>query len=781
MEQSGAPQTTMLSLSSEGSSNKESTTIFVAPGQVAERVVVNPDLPIVNRAYQVNTVKEISDYLAKPIPVSLGAWSTASTDGTLLFNQAIWVGCYGNAMWMNKLYGFYGLKCTIKVEVVLNATPFQQGRLRLCYYPAASTVRSKSNQHTTNRIPLSQLPGIEMSTADASMSLNIPYVHSLRFMELTGPLWDHGDVYLAVMASLQTGAAGPTTADYTIWYSMHDVELFGQSTQPISAPQSGTGTVRSKKSVPPSEKEMKPISHLLGAGANFAAEVAKVPLLSLYAGPVSWFLNAAKGAAMSFGFSKPLNSDRPCLMSMNYHYQCTTSDGFDNSIPLAVLYDNKLRILDSESNQGRDEMSIPFIVRQWSYLNSFFLNTSNTQGQELYDYVAAPSNQVVTAGTYEVYRTPVGLLSRMFKMYRGGLEIAFKLVKTGFHAGSLAVTFVSGPYPGSVDLTTSAYAYRTIVDIQEGDYMCFRLPYLLPLDYADTNIAFGRLFVNVVNPLRAPETCAQSFEVLVYIRGDESLQFQLPDRWMGMPIVPQGGDVENTSTDIVCAPIGDAPVSTLQFEFAQESMSEYTGSLLQLLKRYNPITLWVGATLGTTWYSLWPWGISSTRYVTTTYTTAPGISDYVSSQIHSCYAFMRGGVRIRVGGGVGFGDTNSLMITRVDAPDTFTGPIFLASNTSSANIYKSQNSVAGAQPAVYSPIAENLVSNGGLSAQVPYQGPYRMTPIYYHYFSGQSNTFFDPRPLLQMYVGTDTSRIISRSYADDYQAIFWVGVPRFDS
>jgi hypothetical protein len=371
----------------------------------------------------------------------------------------------------------------------------------------------------------------------------------------------------------------------------------------------------------------------------------------------------------------------------------------------------------------------------------------------------------------------------MFKMYRGGLEIAFKLVKTGFHAGSLAITYVSGPSPGSVDLTTSAYTYRTIVDIQEGDFMCFRLPYLLPLDYADTNIGFGHLYVNVVNPLRAPETCAQSFEVLVYIRGDESLQFQLPAAWMGMPIIPQGGDVENTSTDIVCAPVGEAPVSTLQFEFAQESMSEYVGSLLQLLKRYNPCTVATGATSGPTGWVVFPWAVNATRYVSTTYSVAPGISDYVSSQIHSCYAFMRGGVRLRLGGGMTLGNNNnSLYMQRNDALDSSSIPMVTVFGDSTYySDYANQTTSTLIAPRLFQPIAENLISNGGLAAQIPYQGPYRMSPIVYHYILGQSTTFFDPRPIVRVTFGSDPTRVFSRSYADDYQAMFWVGVPRFNS
>jgi hypothetical protein len=769
-----------LSLTS-ADSNQEGTTEFITPGQVAERVVDDNPLPILARTYRPNNISMVAEYLAKPIPITTGAWATTDTASTLLFNEAVWTGIFANTMWKEKLHGFFGLKCKVKVELTLNATPFQQGRLRLAYYPAASLNRRKAASHKSHRVPFSQLPGVEIGTADSSVSLMIPYVNPQRFIELSGNIWDHGDVYLMIMSALVTGPTGPTTADYTIWYSLHDVELYGQTNRAVSGPQSGTGKIKSRR-VNPSEQEMKPISHLLGAAATFTGEVSKIPILSLYAGPVSWFLNAAKGAALSFGLSKPLNTEQPCLMSMNYHYQCTTSDGFDNSVPLALLYDSKLRLLDGESNGGQDEMSIPFIASQWSYLDSFSLSTSNTPGQSLYVLGLEPKTLFTNAGTNAIYRTPLSYLSRLFKMYRGGFEVAFKLVKTGFHAGSLAISFVPGPSDGTLNLTSSAYTYRTIVDIQEGDYMCFRCPYLLPLDFIDTHIGCGRLYVNVVNPLRSPETCSPAVDVLVYIRGAESMQFQCPMLWDALPLVTQGGDVNETSTEIVCSAPGNAPLSTLQLEFCQESMSEHAGSLLQLLKRYNSIRMYSSDDTGN-FLTCYPWIIGASKYISPDYTLPQNLLDFVASQVHAPFAFFRGGVRFRAGAGLVGGDIQTIRLYRGEGADISSGDLAydgsIIPSPYTAMYSNHYNSGSGAYPKL--PTAENGVMEGGLSVQIPYQGPYRMSPI--HLYNGENETvaFEEPRPRLLAFVGEDRTRTLWRSYADDYQLLFWVGVPRFDA
>lgn len=768
----------------EVTNHTEGTTTFIATDAVAIRSAPLSVGARIGRSYFPNDVSTVIEFLNKPVAITSGAWSTGDPAETLLYNQDAWVGVWNNTMWKEKLHGFYGLRATLKVDVVLNANPFQAGRLRLCYYPAAVLNRSKASAHITHRIPLSQLPGMDIGCGDEMITFKIPYVTPARFIELTSSIISWGDIYLAVMSPLVTGSSGPTTADYTVWYSMEDVELFGQTNRNINQ-QSTTGSRRLAKKINPTETELKPISHVLGSAANFSEQIAKIPILSPWAGPVSWFLNAAKGAAISFGFSKPLNTEKPCLMSANYHYHTTTADGLDNAAPISVNFDAKLRLLDDVGPSGQDEMSINFIKSQWSFLEEFTLSTIDTLGASVYTRLLQPDLFFVNAGTNEFYYTPISYLCKFYGLYRGGIEVKFKLVKTGFHAGSLAVSYCPGPSDATQTLTNSSYLYRTIFDLQEGDECCFRCPYLLPLDFIDVNIAFGRLYVNVVNPLRCPETVSSSIKVLVYVRGATSFQIQKPRHLFlnttNYVVIPQGGIVDEISEDIVCEAPGDGPVAELDYEFCQECISECSTSILQLFKRYSPFQFNIPSSdITSNIFAFSPFFFSAARFATATFTYPNQMNEFLHSLLIAPYAFWRGGVRIRMTTCTTGSDVNVGYMFRTDNLFTSSTPFLNVINEVSSLV--DVNWYAGATSttppdSTLQPMMPSLMSAGGNAIQVPYQGPYRMSSVQYAYKATSYVPFEYPRVNVEVYMGATRNRLMSRAFADDFQALFWVGVP----
>lgn len=768
-------QSDNLTSTSESNRIVDGTTDFIAPN-----VVTNQTLPLsipgsIARSYFPNDVTSIIQYLNKPIPVTSGSWNTGHTAGTLLYNQDTWTGVFANTMWKNKLFGIFGLRATLRVDLVLNATPFHQGRLRLCYYPAASTNRSKALMHISNRIPLSQLPGIDMGTADSTVSLMIPYVNVGRFIELpaTGFVWSWGDLYLTVMSPLQIGASGDSDVDYTIWYSMHDVELIGQTNKAVS--QSGSGKIKAKR-VAPSDSEMRPLSHLLGAAADFSSAVGKIPLLTPWAGPVSWFLNAAKGAAVSFGFSKPLITEVPCAMSSNYNWYTTTSDGFDNSMQLSVLGDAKLRLLDDVNESHEDQMSLSFIKTRWSFYQQFTLAESNTLGQQVYSLSLIPNNFFEFPAADEGYYTPISYLCSLYSMYRGGIEVMFKFVKTGFHAGSIAITFVPGPTDTTISLTDSSYAYRTVIDLQEGDEACFTCPYLLPLDYIDVTIGLGKIYVHVVNPLRSPETCSNDFDVLVYVRGASSFDVQKPQAWHALPVTLQGGEVENNSKDITCEAPGDGPTGSYNEEFCQEAMSECSTSTLQLIKMFHPISFEFADAVNDDVVIASPWALSSTR-LNVAKIVFRGIFDPIMSQVLAPFAFYRGGMRWRTYASTSGSDLTTTYFYRADNTSNVTSP-WIDTDTATLPIATNSSIPGGITFTQRQPFAANNYSHGGLSVNVPYQCPYRMAPVQFCNVNTPNTNFFTPRPSIVFYPGANKNRLVSRAVSDDFQALFWVGIPR---
>jgi len=355
----------------------------------------------------------------------------------------------------------------------------------------------------------------------------------------------------------------------------------------------------------------------------------------------------------------------------------------------------------------------------------------------------------------------------------------FKFVKTGFHSGSLAFTYIPGPFNNTTTFTDTSFAYRTVIDLQEGDHCCFRCPYLLPHDFMEMGINYGALFVHVVNPLRSPETCASSFETLVYIRGADSLQYQKPIAPIGYPVTQQGGEVENVSTDIVCEAPGDAPVAPLVHEFCQDSISETVTSLLQLIKRYN-IVRFTFTNVVDAYLTISPWGLSAQRYNAATLTGPTQLDDPIMSLVLCPYAFYRGSMRYRMHNmSVTGTELPTYTMLRSDGVGTASIPFASSAvpNTSNSFPFSTQINAAqqGLPPAIQNP------GFGGLSVSLPYQSVYRMCPVQLVFQSTTQTNFFTPRVLLQIYTGTDRNRAITRAVGDDFQALFWVGIPRLSS
>lgn len=716
-----------------------------------------------------NTVSAISQFLAKPVAVWRGSWTTASAAGTNLLNVAnVWSVLYNQDVWINKLKGFYGFRATLKLKLVLNSTPFQAGCLKLSYYPVGQRATRKVSGHISHRIPISQLPGIEITTAQEGVELSIPYITPARYIELTTANqvgW--GSMFLTVMSPLTVGASGSTSSGYSIWASFEDVELIGQThIAPVTPQASRSKKLVYKRGVPPSEEELPPLASILSAGAKLAGTLRVIPTIDAVAGTAQWVLNAGKSAALSLGWSRPPVEG---MMNMNPQPQRygVTSDGMDVAIPLGMSSDAKLSVLPGLYPSRQDEMSYRFIASQWSFWQDFSFTTTAVSGDQLAVYSLNPRGFRTTVSASERYLTPVAYLAFLHQYYHGGFEMMFKFAKTGFHTGSLAFTFVPGVGGAAPTLDSGAYCYRSIVDLQEGDSVCYQLPWVIPLEYLSTaGATIGSLYVNVLNPLIAPETVAQSISVRVYIRGMEDLHFQAPvnDIYANYPVTAQGGETE-TFGEADCSPIGHAPTEGPTTAYAEAAASEMPLSLRLLTKRYsiaqkNPL-FWTASppSLAILPYQ---WSCASDP---PTILNIPALQDIRGSALAAPFAFYRGGRRLRL-----FGCDN----TKLDM-----SPInFAQGNTTSFLAAPTSQSAHAARTTNYADVS------------VPYTAVGRMCEI--EWVINSTGTKSDFAPTRGIYLTSDPSATnfstvvpSTTSFhfagADDFEFFYWVGIPRMSN
>lgn len=735
------------------------TTVVVPSGVDVQNERVSALGPQVSGAILPNQISTVAEYLGKPVMVRSGTWNFVDAVNTLLVDFDVFAALDGVSMWKDKLSGYFGMRMTTVIRVAINATPFHAGHLRLGYYPAPQVNPEKINQHNIHFTSFNQLPGVDVSCADESVILKIPYIAPARFMELTSTgRHSPGRVQLRVLMPLLGGSTS-SAVTWNVWMHFEDVELFGQSYRLIAQSDRAKKSIRIRRAPRnPQEEEQTPVSSFLSQAALATRPLAAIPTIAPLLGPTQWMLNAASQVAGALGWSKPNHDSENNRVGTNIHWNMASATGMDNAQKMSLFSDNKLVTINDASPSDDDEMSINYVKKIWAPYQSFQLNSSNTIGQQVYSVELRPSQYVNASGSLR-FHTPISFLGELFDLYRGSIEFKLKFAKTAFHAGQIQISFVPGPHDVTISLDQTRMAYRLIFDLQESDEICVRVPYVFPFDYFQRAINWGRMYVHVLTPLRAPDTTSQVIDTLVYVRGGDDLEFAAPSRYLAgglgteapIPdIEAQGGNVEVEGT--TCVTLGqEDPLASVAF--ASHAQGEQANSLLSLMKRYEPVNH-LPNTVG--YVEIMPWFIS-------TLATTAQLGSPRHSLIMACYAFYRGGVKIRQ------------CVTGAPVAPT----IFAYQNDNTAATWV-QNSPIVNGPTfplnVVSAVPYAANSAGG-AVTIPYHSKVRFSPTQYAFYSAPTTpTFTQPNGVVR-FSDPGTTYFTYRAFDDDFQLLFFVGVP----
>lgn len=585
----------------------------------------------------------IADFMSKPYLVRTGSMSPSNVAGTYLSSFSISPSIYANSVWLDKLRGFSLWRGTAVIRLQVNASPFHAGMLRLHFIPQYTKYIREFSSHNANLQTRTQQPGVEFDIQDTEVTFRVPYISPTAYFDVASGGEDWGSFFCTVYSPLATGALSPQTVDFSIWLSFEDFEVDGPSAQSyVRKGQKGTSKAYMIRQ--PSEREARPVSTILGQASKIAASAMSIPNLAPFAGPTSWFLNAASGAAAAFGWSKPLDDNSHMRMLNEPHMFSANANSFDLSAPLALLADNKLGFLPNMSGSNEDEMSVAFLKSRFAYIETIkWLDTSSglLWTKSLHPRMGDTSYPAVP-GSYTC--TPLSFLSRIFDAWRGGIRLKFTVVKTPFHSGRLMVTF--DPAGNVPTVHASAYLYRTVIDIREGSVFCLDFPYMKNVNYSfcdpSRGPVLGSVNIFVINELRAPPTVSADVEILVEACGSPDMEFQIPSLINHGPILPQGAD-EDPVKELVCDYIGGANPNVGSTESSLYCIGETILSLLQILKRYNLVHTRIAFASSGCWT---PYSLGALR--TATPMVNPEVGGDPLSLFSAMYAYSRGGMRVKL-------------------------------------------------------------------------------------------------------------------------------------
>lgn len=655
----------------------------------------------------------ISDFLAKPNVVNNGIWATSNVANFNLSGSSVGSDLRSKALWTDKLKGFNFIRATAVYRVVINSTPFHAGCLKFGFVPFGGTnVTTPSIPSVWRSLYLSSFstcPGTYIDCKDSTAIIKIPYVSTVDYFTIETPSdsIDWGNWYLKVYSPLNTGAASSQEVNFTVYLSFEDVELATPLHPQSSAGKksfkrfsSKVGAV-AKQEIAAQESEIMATGGSLSQGLLYAGKlastVANIPILSSIATPVSWCLRGASTVASWFGFSKPEVDSPLTFVSRNAQPNMANATGIDGCVSLSLFHDNSIEMRPGFGAVDMDEMNFDYLKAIPAYIDSFPWTTSNLQGSVIKSYVISPKDlyqQVSVFGTSLRFFPPFAYLMTFFQVFRGSIDLHFRIVKTDFHSGKLAFAFV--PYGSATTPVDSDFPYllREIVDVKDKSEVVLRLPYLQYSKFIGVDESLGTLYVRVVNELVAPENCAQVLDVMVHASAGDDFEYAIPGMNQQIfpytsPLIPQMGAPEvDTNQNLVSEVIGNYPSMAETTEAAAASIGEKFVSIRQLLLRYTRLCFansspQYGANAA---FQFYPWTVNL-PVASTGYT--PSVTFDALTRLAHGFAFMRGSIRIGMRPSSSSNRVAIANITSLSETSTPNG-VFLSNvpyNSSSGNVY----------------------------------------------------------------------------------------------
>lgn len=712
----------------------------------------------------VDSMRSIKEFLATPYPYLSGSFSNTDIASTFA-NIDVCAPLLYTTHFYEKLKGFHSIRFDTVVNIEFNGNPFQTGRYILAFVPTGgpSSAASFIQTHRFCKTQITQLPHVQFDiNCDTRAKLTIPFISCHNSVKIKPSILPYGSpgVFFLYPYSPLGSTAGSTSASWTMWVSYENVTLYHSA-----VPQMGKNR-RGRDIISDEVAQNGPIGKTLSLITDTAVALSGVPLLSSVAGPVSWVSQALQRTANVFGWSKPILLDPPTRVVREMVPYLGVSDAKSTAVPLSLIANNHVDVAPGFAGTDQDEMSIDFIKMIPAYYGVNDWRAEDVAGTVIaqgYNHPAAYSWGAVDGVTSLVIHTPISFLSETHDMYRGGIRLHFKLVKTGFHSGRLLLSYSGQEPEGSAaiygTIATSVYSHKTIIDIRDGNEFTIQLPFASTTNFKSCDGALddiaGTWSLMVLDPLVAPATVSTTIKVILEVSGAPELTFahpRIPALAPYIPVALQSG--LRPDCDLLATNVGASSNDVLAPSIYESlSTGEPCTSFRQLVKRGGFILYTVSSTSSDNIYPF------ATQYMLGTAgapTGTPLLDPY--NLISSLYCLSRGSMRIHAmfsttstSGGI-----NVIAKGLMSASDSAAAVITAPGVTASQAIYDSKG---------LSMALQNL-QMGAWSVQVPQytQGHSRCTASNY-YYTGSAITPVDP--------GTDRSYITVRNFTASASANYY--------
>lgn len=579
---------------------------FVDGGDVPQTALTDPvavpsRLKVAGKEIRTHT---IIDFLQRPYLISHFKWLTTQAPLTQILSLSFPNVLFALPQVRRKITGFTFFSASVVAKIIVNAQPFQQGRLLIVFRPYVDQLAFAPSSAAT----LTGLTGYPHMELDLSVNqvatFKVPFIAPVSHLNLIQEQWSIGKIEIYVYSSL---AGDEPNIDGAFWAHFEDIDLeVPTGVEPYAPPAMGTMVTsppkmiaamqmmtdsianpntaewmanssaervsdiqkKAKKNVETfggptqtpdlaAESKQSPglLTKISGAVGDVALAASAIPYLTEVALPIGLIAKGISFVAGLFGWSKPYSEKLSEPIQISTARFFANYNGVDLSKQLALESLNAVSVL-ALFGSGIDEESIKYVCSTPNYWERFSFSLTNVAGDTLYSTPINPIGKMIpykTGFPYTYVMTHLAYMSQAFLYWRGNIKFIFKFIKTRYHAGRLRIIFA--PQAVKEDGTTFAIdpnlCYSQIVDLQEVTDYTFEVPFIYQAlwcrtvneDSTVTTLpATGLLVVQVLNELRRPnEIVSDTVDIIVEKCAGENFQLAWPERTHGIPVVYDSG------------------------------------------------------------------------------------------------------------------------------------------------------------------------------------------------------------------------------------------------
>lgn len=511
--------------------NEESTTQQDVTGQMDMNV---------NRGIDAG----LGEYLNRPVKILQFAWTIGSPAGLLVAFEP-WNQFFSNVAIRRKLENFGFIRCNLHLKFLINASPFYYGSVGVFYEPLQLTGNNRlgatAGYAPGSQVLISQRKGVYLDPQSVSSAeLVLPFFHYNDYADLTSAndIAGLGQIQLYQFAGLRSAngvASGNVTINVYAW--AENVELSGATAKL---------TLQAKKD----EWATGPISRPASIVQGVAERLRDVPVLGQVAMATSTVAGAVKNVASFFGYTNPpVITNVEGVKPVSFHTLAST----EQREPI-----NKLSLTaKAETSVGKypgdvddDMLALANFCGRRSFLCGTLWQTVHGEDTILFSSSVVPTLYERGGTPACVFPTPVSFASGMFERWRGDIIFTFRVIKSKYHRGRIAVMFDPLNLYAAMPATGVATVYTAILDLDETNEVSVRVPYAQAAPFLNVPLtgttrywsnsagaptvqgtpgleSNGTIQLRVLNPLTAPVSTSD-VDILVFVEAGDNYELAQP-------------------------------------------------------------------------------------------------------------------------------------------------------------------------------------------------------------------------------------------------------------